>query len=330
LRIGLVVGNGFTKSLTSYLSFNLDSSEPLSFPITYPGSSSLVIDHLPYLKEFIAKYEHETQIRNYDLFRMMVQGDGLSRHPLPNNSELEEVILDTNHFLALAYSHFQLDIDRLDASEWIWQQWLKNNAGSVKAILSWNYDLVAELTLARCGTPYYYPGISTTVEEGYVNCNKSAILVSKPHGSCNYASNISCKIVGEDGHESLMTYPRQLSLTAADFPVKMLKRSELNSVRDVVDLVLPGEINRFDKKLKWVENALSSFANQMSSVDHLVVVGFSMMDCDRSEFLQALGNDNNFSRITVVNPDPSSDLINVLQYRSKNKIECLKFEPPEI
>ncbi|MFM6990025.1 MAG: hypothetical protein ACKOWD_01790 [Rhodoferax sp.] len=123
MRTALGVGNGLAKSLTAHLELSMDTSNPLSWPVLSPGKTSLLIEDLPYLKEFIVKNSHFQD--DFSIFRAMVDGVSVpSENPLPPIDN-ENAILDAGHYLAIAYSHFQLAVDSRNINEWVWMDWLK-------------------------------------------------------------------------------------------------------------------------------------------------------------------------------------------------------------
>lgn len=321
MRTAMVIGNGFTKSLTSQIEFPLNTSNPLAWPVISPGKSSMLLDDLPNLKKFITATP--SNIDDFSIFRMMVNGlntEGNSPIPPLENGE---AVLDAGHYLALAFSNFQLQIDQENLLGWNWLDWLHMKGTNLRAVLSWNYDLLIELALARIGRPYHYPNVSTPCEGGDIKWGLSAVTICKPHGSCNFSSVFNVQTLDDSGKPIPAAYPRKISSTAFNAPLKILHRNKLLSIRQVADIVLPGEANRFQQHLHWVSNALVRFSKELASIDHLVIVGFSMMDCDRDEFLTALGSHNIFKRITVVDPHPNPLLIQILEKKSINKLEII-------
>ncbi|MFM6990024.1 MAG: SIR2 family protein [Rhodoferax sp.] len=196
-------------------------------------------------------------------------------------------------------------------------------------MLSWNYDLLIESAIAQAGRPYHYVGVPTPCEGGQVQYGFPAITICKPHGSCNFGSEINFRLLDEDHNVAEQAYPRQINATAFDGNVKIIKRDNLLTVRSAADVVLPGEVNRFHRHLAWVDNAISRFAQEVRCIDHLVVVGFSMMDVDRDEFLRALGDMRGFRRISVVDPNPNSDMLAILNDRCTEGVDVYCKCPPD-
>ena len=89
-------------------------------------------------------------------------------------------------------------------------------------------------------------------------------------------------------------------------------------MRQVADLILPGEWNRFSQHLEFISDMYKHFSSTIQNADQLIVVGFSMMASDREEFLMAINKNSLFKKIVIVDPCPSSDLISVLNDRTEN------------
>ena len=66
------------------------------------------------------------------------------------------------------------------------------------------------------------------------------------------------------------------------------------------------------------------FKSKLQEADHLIVAGFSMGAADREEFVEVLGSSDNFRRISVVNPAPSDELIEVLKHRCKVGVDIYR------
>ena len=194
-------------------------------------------------------------------------------------------------------------------------------------MLSWNYDLLFELAWARLRRPYFYPSIPSVCEGGDIRYGLTAVPVCKPHGSCNLAPATSIGI--PDGDEVRpLSYARKVHVTAADCPMRVLQRRELLAPRAVPDIVLPGELNRFGRHLHWVDHALSVFTRKLQFADHLVVVGFSMGAPDRDEFVRALGARTVFERISLVDPNPSGELVDLLRERCRSGVDLYDYAMP--
>lgn len=96
----------------------------------------------------------------------------------------------------------------------------------------------------------------------------------------------------------------------ADLPALQLR------VRDVADIVLPGESNPFGQELRWMKRATACFRRLTYSADTLAVVGFSMLEADAMEFESLLSWTPRFERIVVADPAPSSVLLDFLASRT--------------
>ena len=328
MRIALVIGNGFTLSLTRLLEMDWCPSSPLAWParsVQSVQSDVPLLADFPDLAQFMAtRSAGETDFAVFE--RMVGKGQPASDLPLPR-SDTEAAILDAGHYLTLAFSQFQLQLDELDLAGWHWLEWFQRNQTRLVAVLSWNYDLLFELAWAGLGRPYFYPSIPGVCEGGDIRYGLTAIPVCKPHGSCNFEPAMSIGIPNGDKVRPL-SYPRQVHLTAANCLMRVLPRRELLVPRTVPDIILPGELNRFGRHLQWVDHAMSVFTRQLQFADHLVVAGFSMGAPDRDEFVRALGTRTDFKRISVVDPNPSGELVDLLRDRCQSGVDLFDYEMP--
>ena len=203
---------------------------------------------------------------------------------------------------------------------WEWERWLSANYRFIVGALSWNYDLVLERLIECVKSPYFYtPAIPTPLYVDGIKYNRSAIPISKPHGSCNFSTNINFSTSSSElGSFQPLSYPRSIHVTGFNGPIKILRPSELYKVRQVADLILPGEWNRFSQHLKSISDMYKHFSSTIQNADQLIVVGFSMMASDREEFLMAINKNSLFKKIVIVDPCPSCELISVLKDRTKN------------
>jgi len=333
MKTALVVGNGLTKSLLQHLGLNINPSNPLDWALHLPGSNSLLlIDYLPYLKEYISKSKQSGVTNSYAIFQNLVSKslECSNASPIPSrNDEEQQAILDANHFLALAYSWLQTELDKHSLSEWEWANWVSTTDDHLIGVLSWNYDLVIERLINFTETPYFYtPAISTPSNFFRVKVNRSAIPISKPHGSCNFSPRLNLSTSVDGITYEPLTYPRALLATGYDGELNVLENDKLYSARQIVDLVLPGEWNRFNPHLKWTTSMIQFFSCVAQKAEQLVVIGFSMMDCDREEFIRAIGKNDFYKRIVIVDPKPSDKLIAQLKNKT-NDLQIKTIGTPE-
>ena len=326
MRTALIIGNGLTKSLLGHLQLSINTSNPMGWNLSSPISPSLpLIDDFPNLKNYIFESNQLGIFDDFEIFQNLVKNSAKSSKlsPLPSGSNEEQsVILDSGHFLALAYSWLQLKIDEHSLDDWEWAKWISANYQCIVGALSWNYDLVLERLIEHAQSPYFYtPAIPTPSDAIGIKCNRSAIPLSKPHGSCNFspANNFTLSVgSSENGPFQPLSYPRTLQVTAFDGPIQVIRQKNLYAVRQVVDLVLPGEWNRFGQRLHWIDSMIKYFASVVQNVDQLIVVGFSMMASDQDEFLMSINRSKPFEKIVVVDPKPNPNLISILKNKTNN------------
>ena len=329
-KLALICGNGLSISRVRSAGLALDPSRPLRWNVGTPSRSSKLIDDLPALKAWLSVHDPD---RTKDDFRDLIipftsQLDPTAPVPkgLPDGEE--SVMFDLGHYLTVAYSWFQVQLDYHAMSGWEWVDWCKRNRGRIQAVLSWNYDLVVERLLHRAGLRYRYAGISSPVLGPKKALGRRPALIAKPHGSCNFApEGFSLSSVGDAGDPTEpMTYPRLLHVSGYDGAIRVLPKSELFSIRQVADIVLPGEQNRFRNYLTWVERTWSEFLTASSSATELVIVGFRMAEPDREEFEKMLSALKSVREITVVDPNPNPVLLELLEHRAR--VQAVTTPPP--
>lgn len=323
-RTALVCGNGLTHSLLCHARIGIDLSSPLHWNLTTPGRATKLMDDLPGLKEYLQRVDPERATPDFDIiipFAARLTGESLAHLPAEENG----AYLDLGHYLTLAYSWLQIQMDKAPLGDWCWTRWLSENRDHVFGVLSWNCDLVAERLLQAARLSYGYLGPTFQVKSQAQVPNGHMIGVSKPHGSCNFAPSEmfhirSASYNGDVGEP--MTYPRLIHVAGYDGPMQILPDDQLYSIREVANIVLPGEWNRFQRQLKWVDRTLSVFTRGAAETTDLVIVGFRMAEPDRDEFEHAISWMKRLERIVVVDPDPNPELMQVLSGRAPQIIVC--------
>ena len=317
MRTAIIVGNGLTHSLLHHAKSDLNPSEPFQWCVNTPGRDSLLMEDLPGLNSYIVRTNADGALTDFELIARLVKN--LPDAPVPQDlsDEDQAALLDTCHYLAVSYGWLQGEMDNFDMSKWPWAKWILENHSSLVAALSWNYDLTFERLLMHSKTPYFYPSISGGADCANLVVNRPAIRISKPHGSTNFAideNKVQIKAGNsQDGPFEQLTYPRQIHITNCNMPIRVLRRHDLFIVREVADLVLPGEWNRFGQYLHWVRSMIDSFSSAVRNAEHLLVVGFSMAKCDEEEFLDAISTVDRFNLITIADPKPNPELVKALE-----------------
>ena len=193
----------------------------------------------------------------------------------------------------------------------------------------------SEWYLRRAQVPFLYTGFNSRVQRGKSlrATTRTPVKVAKVHGSCNFAParHVLIGAARRDGEiGERLTYPRQLHVTGYDGPMRVLPDQELNTIRSVADLVLPGEWNRFRRYIGWVGRALTAFANAASEADILLVVGFRMAAPDQVELELATKKMWSIRAVHVVDPNPSPKLLDLLHGVSGELVIHRDSIPPEL
>lgn len=320
MRLALVCGDGFSISRALHSRVGLSPSCPFSFRLLHPGRSTRLLQSLPDLAQWLANPEVASNEGDFSKIRLLTAGlprlDGSSQSGLTDH--MRSVLLDLRHYLALAYSMFQENVDRSSAETWPWRRWLEVHPKDLIGALSWNYDLVLERTLLRNRTPFHWAGAGGWQEWNGRAPPPKGIPVSKPHGSCNFViDGLQIQTAEEDGAPAEdLGYPRGVHVSTVDAPLTTLSDGKLLTVRQSADIVLPGEANVFSPFLRWMRLSQRSFRHAVSTADTLLVVGFSMSSCDYPEFVDALAWAPRFRKVVVADPRPGQELLDFLNSRA--------------
>jgi hypothetical protein len=206
-------------------------------------------------------------------------------------------------------------------TSWPWYRWIDKHAGIIRAVLSLNYDLIVERALKRSRIPFQYPSelLRADRKSKQLLRRGTPVPVCKPHGSCNFASQLD---VGERG------YPMRQHAWLTKAPLRPLRDHELMTARGVVDMIVPGESNNLRQHHKWIAAAEDTFLSSARFVDTLVVAGFSYSKCDQKEFGRLFALMPRIKRTFLVDPSPSNDLRAALEQFSEKVV--VADGPPQI
>jgi hypothetical protein len=310
-RIGLIVGNGLSLDIVYFLSKSSPSlkeswnpQKPLSWILPTPDQPHIPLlpCSLPRLAAFVDKIKREgKELSDFDIFERICKhieknnesskpyipksGDSYNKAAAEKEFNLSCIEAEARHFLAIAYSHFQLQLDLLEIKGWPWLEWINESVKELISIVSFNYDLILETALDKSGATYRRFGIYT---------ENNGIPILKPHGSIDFEVTGIMMPTG---------YPLKNVAIRNDFPIKILRREELNMVRTEADIVLPHEYSPLST-FQWVKPGYAHFQEVGPTLTHCVFLGLSYWDCDRPEIDFLIKHLNQRTKIVVANPEP--------------------------
>ena len=310
-KIGLLVGNGFTTSATEYLGndFNYNTTNFFGWDIKTPGNEeSMFLDKLPMLKEALSRINKQ-DIQLKDFYKIEKIINEIESYNSSNyfTSQFNSGVLlcEVQHYLAIAFSLFQLEFEKYNISDWKWVEWFKKYGREVLFCLSFNYDLILEKTLDECSLKYRRVGI---IEE------KDGILILKPHGSIDYEiDNYAISMPP-------ITYPLKNAIYRNNCPIIPLDKKSLLKPRKEVDIVLPTEYS-VQLNYQWVKPGYECLTNEGNIFTHFIIVGISYWECDRPEIDYVLNCLNPDTKIILADPKPKEDLLCKLTERFSTVIK---------
>lgn len=303
-KYGLFVGNGFT----------LDFVQPLglhsSFPLRNFNSHNIQFDnefmnHLPHLKEHLLGSDlHDFEaIKNYvdefkDIEEEYQELSNAGRNDLYNDPKYDfanDIHIQLRRFIAMAYSVFQLEIEKFDMSDWKWVQWLHENKSKLSFAISLNYDLVLENALKLAGAYSYRVGTDEFFKP---------IPIIKPHGSIDF--DLPNNIIRIDNLWQL-----KATLNDAQF-VNVIPKSKWLEPRLEADIISPS-LHNIQARLSWVRTMFEQYSTIARELDAFVFVGCSYWDVDRVEIDYLLSLLSRRTKVYIVDPFPNKDLIKKIQ-----------------
>lgn len=307
-NIGLLIGNGFTISITNEMKyFYLNSSNFFDWKVQTPNClNHLFTDDLPHLKPYIEQFSKIEN--NFERVNAII-----NEIKIKNNTN---ALVELKHYLAIAFSYFQLNFNKFYSSDSSWVRWLKKYGLDITLCISFNYDLVFETIIKDLKIPYTYI-ISNDLN------STSHLKVHKPHGSINYEVSKSAINIGDR-----LSYPLKIYCEHNNMPLRILKNSELYTPRLEADIVLPTQYST-QLDFQWVSPGYNYISCKGFDFTHFIFVGLSYDKCDQMEINFIINHLNPETNVTYINPTPSEELIIKLKSHFKN-FTLLKYEPIDL
>jgi hypothetical protein len=304
-RIGFLVGNGLSISATQYLKdeFQYNTSQFFSWDVKTPGQEqSDFLYNLPRLNSALEKIDNKYAIcKDFDKVNKILEYIKQSENSATFKRSFDSAITlcEMQHYLAIAFSKFQIEFDKKDISNWEWVSWFKMYGQEVLFCLSLNYDLVFERILERCNIKYRRIGVEK---------DKEGLLILKPHGSIDFEIADNAIDMGPS------IYPLLNAVCRNNCPIKALSSSELLKPRKEVDIILPNEYS-YQSNYQWIRPGYECIQREGNIFSHFVIVGVSYWDCDRPEIDLVLNSLLPNTHIIIADPYPNDTLIKILKNR---------------
>ena len=302
-RIGLIVGNGLAIDLRQTvepLLADWDTQRPLQWSIATPGQADQpFLEALPHFDKAIREVrETDPEIRDFDLIAKVL--DGLPSEKASWTDDQGELVAEIRQFLAIAFSHYQEQVNQLNLEGWRWRSCIESIRDYVAVAVSFNYDLLLETLFQLCGIQ---PRRFALREE------TTGVWLLKPHGSIDFAPNdLDFSIAGRVG------YPLPIVVDLNNYSVRRLRESELTEPRLAADITLPSEYSPYGG-FQWVRPGYEWFTIGGAFLTEVWIIGLSYWKCDRQEINYILRCVPRSAEIKVVNPKWDDDLIDYLRIR---------------
>lgn len=313
-KIGIIIGNGISidacdnfKDKLGYLNTN----QFFSWDVPTPDEKEVpFLKRLPVLNEVLTEVESKYKdLNDFEKIEKMINIIAEKQDDFRASMLLSEI----QHYLAIAFSKFQLEFSKFDIKDWVWTEWFDRNKKDIIFCHSFNYDLILESILEYCNVNFRRVGVKN---------EKEGILILKPHGSIDFEITDSAISMPR------VTYPLNNAITRNDFPIKSLGEEKLLSPRKEVDIVLPNEYS-VQLDYQWVKPGYECIAREGEIFTHFVIIGHSYAKCDRKEVDFILDNLSSNTNIIVANPYPDDDLIKKVE-NDFNNFEIWTNGPKEL
>jgi hypothetical protein len=286
-------------------------------------------DPIPWKQAFPRFYEWTQKLQprsSFDIFKQ-----------LPYDSD-PWIAFECRLFLAFAYTHYQGMISSFDRSQWAWSQWIYKYRNSIRAAISFNYELLIEDMLTDAGlccpqvNAVVAPVLSRRTRSFRVQIwmdldERRKIFLMKPHGSIDMRPTTLC--FGE--MPDTLRYPPRWLSDHNETSLEQMPRTDLRRVRVESNIVVPLEHSRhiyYQRSLN-VRFAYGKFQRIAKHFTHCIFIGLSYEKCDRQEqdfILNALGPR---THIIVANPEPPVDFIEKIQ-ASHRPYDCWLGDPTDL
>lgn len=263
-KILMIIGNGFSKSYLDHKGIEINSSKPLTGFESKKCEVNIFLDKIPDLKNIIDKYNNEDHFKLIEEFLSDYNND-------------DRLICFMKRFITLAYSKFQLEIEKESKIEkWEFSKWILNNKKNISDIYSLNYDLIVENILDSLGIRYCRPFTSEMLPNVKYDC-----YIYKPHGSIDFDLPSSAIKISEESIWSSIIFNNQANINGQN--LKIVERESYLKPRVQQDVVLPSSEND-QMKISWVKKMYKMLFSRMNNFEKIIIFGFGYRYEDRNEF----------------------------------------------
>jgi hypothetical protein len=212
--------------------------------------------------------------------------------------------------LAIAFSHYQIEVDKIDFGQWQWTKWFKKYKSQILFGVSFNYDLVLERGLINARVP----------NKRLVINEQNGIFILKPHGSIDFETT---GIIFPTG------YPLKGIVFKNNTAIKALSPKKYLEKRTEVDIVLPNEYPKI-LDFQWVKPGYELIKNKGQIFTHFLFIGLSYNVYDQNEINQILGSLNEDCIVIIADPSPNVDFVNKVRKKFKNFRIWRKAQPEKL
>jgi len=323
--IALIVGNGLFFDLLRQSGVSISDWHPSNPTLwTNPAlvaGGDTVLSQLPRFDRFISQWRQNEQLSDFAIFDRIVRGAAPNidfyadrNEPIPERYRRKLTAVEARHFLVVSLGHAQVNlVDTLNLQAWRWCQWLEKHRNRLRAITSFNYDLILESALREAGVEYRRSALEQ---------ERRGVPIHKPHGSIDFVMRQNL-IAGVEPE-----YPLRNLIFANNAPQQRVEN--LVAPRLDAEIVLPAEASDIGH-YQWVRVGVQEWRNNVANATDLVLVGLSYWRCDEEELDKLVDAVPRNCNVHICNPSPSIVWIQKLMNRfGRSNVHCISDGPPDI
>lgn len=300
-----MIGNGLTMAFRSHAAPHLDAwhpSQPLDWAIMTPDQAGVpFLDNLPRLKRALA--EVAPAIAKTQFHRLLLAVDRA-------DAEAEFVSTEARHFIAIAYSYLQEEVERVPDSiwaDWPWIEFFNRVGHNLQAAVCFNYERMLETLLDRVDIRYRRVGIPS---------ERHSLPIAKPQGSIDFDVTHLDVPLG---------YPLDGATDLINLPLRRLRSDQWLRPRAHAELVPPNRSSEI-RSFQWVNSGYRAFAHKCRDLDRCLFVCISYDPVDRAEIDHILSLLPHTCAVVIANPDPVEELQATVRAQGK-QVEHWPGEP---
>jgi hypothetical protein len=295
----LIVGNGVSIDLRHFADPRLadwNTSSPLGWQVDHPEYARPLRELFPHM--FDALHNCDPTLSDFAKMTEVVTGGA------PRGADI--AVIELRHYLVMAFSLYQREVERLDMRTWRWVEFLRLNRHHIAGIISFNYDLVVERAARTAGIRLCTLEPRERVKRVLDVAREHEAILWKPHGSIDYRPSSGSIYAGEP------VYPLKNRIDLNNLGLEWCPEPDWTKPRVEADVVIPTEYSRY-RTYQWVAPGEDWVRRAAPNLSACVIAGMGYEPYDRHEVDLVLESLPKSAKIVVANPVPPPALVHAIK-----------------